>query len=187
MVGLGGPVSIVGTEDFSFEGHIFSTAHHPATCAPCLPGTSISLIAVSGGGDLNGVLSYNGATFTTGSITSGSILLTFAGSLVAPPLPQIPSTLTLTAPFTMNGSFSFPPVPGMSGSVPLAGSGVATVSLAWPTAPVITDGWAVRSVEYAFADGTAVTPEPATATLLATSLSGLVFCLRRVRAGAFGR
>jgi hypothetical protein len=183
MIGQGGPASIAGTDGFSFEGHISSSSKHPGTCAPCLPGASISLIGVSVGDDLSGLLTYNGTSFLTGSASSnfGSIGLTFAGSLSAPPLPLVPSTLTVMAPFTMTGAFLFPFVLGPFDSVPLAGSGIATVLLAWPAGPVMPEGWAVRSVQYSFAD-TAATPEPATATLLATSLSGLVFCLRRVRA-----
>jgi hypothetical protein len=175
MSGIGGNLSLVGDNDFTFVGgvSIVGGVFGPAiSCLPCLPGNAVSLGAHWLGNDLIGTATFQGVTYTeVGSVAPGHAFgsVTFTGNpAVAPPLQGL--TASIVAPFLFEGLFSFPPfnMPSVT-AASLMGSGTASVVLGRASLDVPI--WSYRSAVYEFE----AVPEPGTLILIGTALAGLAF------------
>lgn len=144
----------------------------PFICFPCEPGSLQSLVSEWTGLDLLGTATVDGESYVLGLGNAGGST-SFTGTWTAPDYDGSP-TASVTAPFQFTGTFSFPigdPRPMLS----LAGSGLATVDVAWDPS---FDAWETQRARFDFASDAAV-PEPATILLLSTGLLGGALRKRR--------
>jgi hypothetical protein len=147
----------------------------------CQPGDALSLAAGWNGSDFVGTATIDGRTFPLGmaTATEGDASAQFAGTWTAPAFTGTGAmTATIAAPFTFSGGLTYPDS-FMRPRESFAGSGIATIQLAWN--PVL-DSWGYTGSTYTFTSPPAATPEPATLFLVAPFALGLAWRLRsRVR------
>jgi hypothetical protein len=139
-----GTMVLGGDRGFTFRAGVRAGAgvFNPAHCNPCVPGATLSLFAFWNNGDLPGVATLEGGTYTRfGSFSDNSMSVTFSGSATLPPLA---ASATLTVPFSFSGSFWH--TAGSTALETLSGGGTVTVSLA--ADPFVPGRWSVRRVFY---------------------------------------
>jgi hypothetical protein len=159
------PISTAGTRGFSVNGLAAPSEGRidPFTeCAPCLPGSTVSVGGSLGEAAFLGTVTFEGSTFPLlFSINNEtSLLFEWSGTTIAPPPAAGP--VGVTAPFTLSGLFfrSF----GRD-VVELSGRGTASLFLTPANVgPDVPFAWEVDRVRYDFEDP-ALTPEPATLML----------------------
>ena len=170
-----GSVSIVGTQGFSVAGNVDPGEGRvdPFTqCSPCLPGAMISVGAFLSGVAFNADGMLNGNSFHLGDGIDDpeSLALEFFGTAIAPLLPSLPTSVTV--PFTAQGQLFLP-----MGGFTIEGGGLATLLFERDVDPSVSF---VDRVRYDFNDQHPI-PEPATMTLVAGGLLGIVRAARKQR------
>jgi hypothetical protein len=149
-----GLLTLAGNRGFTFETHLstVSGVFGPDDCnndpLRCQPGDTLSLLAHWEGNDAVGTATLDGLTYlNVGGLSSqSSMVFTFNGSLVLPP---IAPSATMTVPFTFADTFRHPDGTGVSVQDAIVGGGSATVWLE-PDAAV-PGAWRVLEVLYSFA------------------------------------
>jgi len=174
-----GSVDLVGTGGFSLNAIPTLQSAFPGSCFLCVPGQPYPLNANTGGLDLRGTASFNGASFSIGSTDFehlGDVELKFQGGPALTP-PLVGTTATVVAPFTLMGLLTLPTSLGAQQKFNILGSGLVTASLFQVTTPGVPPGWVTDTVRFDFAP--TPTPEPGTIVLVGTALGGVFF--RRYR------
>jgi len=167
-----GPLTLFGTNGFSFIGGVLLGAAGPQCCLS--PGAETRFFGRWSGNDLVGVVTLGGETFTNlgdlNSVNQASVDFESAPFT----LPPIAASATIIAPFTLTGTFVG--VPG-NGHIPPAqppvgtqfiGSGIGTLPLTgrpFPSGPL----WDPGIVTLALSTPTII-PEPSTMVFTGTAL-----------------
>jgi PEP-CTERM motif-containing protein len=176
--GEGGPLQLLGPDGFSFAGNALSGGAGPSCCLSS--GESTSFFGSWSSNDLPGTATYRGETFTHigGPISVNQMRVEFHSSSFTLPLLPGPSSITITAPFTLTGRFTGAPGTGDDVGIPtveaaLIGRGVGTL-------PFTVDpdgGWNPGIARLEFVP----VPEPGVLTLLGFGLAGGIWMGRRRR------
>ena len=162
--GSSADVRLQGEQGFTFEGFTGNGVFGPSQCISpeCGTGSVVDLLARWGGGDLEGIATLKGQTYTDLGSASGfeGMLAEWTGQLT------IPSGFaggTLAAPFLFSGVFSYGSgASGEASQVGLRGSGTTTLSFRpYPDQP---GAFLLESARYDFS--AAPTPEPSTMMLV---------------------
>lgn len=177
-------ISISGDHGFTFTSTLDRNSRVDVRACgqwlPCGPGAIMSLVATWSGLDLrNGTATLDGSTYPRVGASNSPNQMWFevAGTTAAPDFGRARS-VSLTAPFTLDGLFRFgESATGPTDFLQLAGSGTATVRLRRGTGD-LANTWVYQGVRYEFASTPLPTPEPASLVLLG---SGLAFVVGRAR------
>jgi probable HAF family extracellular repeat protein len=137
-------VSLRGTRGFTLEARAGTGREPGDACAyvPCVPASTVQLVAGWSGIDLPGTATFRGQTFTNvGGLTSRtSAGIVLSGTWVAPPQAV---TASIDLPVTLSGLFIWP-----DGREPLEGTGFAELTLQWLDAQPA--GWRVTGASFEF-------------------------------------
>jgi hypothetical protein len=176
MAGFSGTMLLLGERDFSLSARVgvLDAFFGPfSSCdIACFPGSTIDLGAQWAGLSFSGgTLMIDGQRHTQfGGLTSptGGVVQLF-GSVMAPPLDG--ETLTLVAPFLLEGRFFYPGATGIQMNEVLMGQGTVFLSLRRVLGgdTGLRPGWAYTSATYEFEP----IPEPTTMVLAGSGLLGL--------------
>ncbi len=170
--GAGGPLTLFGTNGFSFIGGGQFGNTGPNCCLS--PGTESSFHAFFTGNDLPGIATFGGETFTNmgGLGSANQLSVDFESAPFT--LPPIAASATIIAPFTLTGTFRGAPGDGHLAQptvvTQLIGSGIGTLPLTGETPPV-SGVWDPGRVTLALSTPpiTAL-PEPSTMVFTGTAL-----------------
>ena len=158
-----GPLTLFGTNGFSFIGGVLLGAAGPQCCLS--PGAETRFFGRWSGNDLVGVVTLGGETFTNlgdlNSVNDASVDFESAAFT----LPPISASATIIAPFTLTGTFvgapgngNFPAQPTVA--VQFIGNGIGTLSLT----PSFGQFWDPGIVTLT------IIPEPSTIVFTGTAL-----------------
>lgn len=186
--GFSGRSMTLQGEGFSFIGSIASNANVQPflLCfSTCEPGTTISLVTISSGGDVRGDVTYLGESFPCCNGIDrfrADGFVEFSGEAVLPPLGG--DTAEVTAPFLFQGGIRPPPSTSLPSGT-LMGGGLATLSLRATTPPFgpVGPGWTFQRLEYRFFEDPSVVPEPSSMLLVGSGIA-LLLQVRRRRAAS---
>jgi hypothetical protein len=146
-----GKLFLFGNRGFTFRANVavFAGFFRPGDCNAgpliCTPGTVVELDAGWSGGDLAGVATLDGITYSDvggGGAFSSSMSVLFSGSVVMPAFGN--ASTTVSVPFSFSGTFSH-----TGGTETLHGVGTATLFLS--PHPIAPGAWRVDRVVYRLA------------------------------------
>jgi hypothetical protein len=184
-VGLGGHIELFGTEGFSLVGGTFFGNTAPRCCLT--PGSTTAFRGFWTGGDVSATVTFRGDTFThvgsAGSVNHARIAV--ESSVFTLPSDG-PSSITVTAPFTLTGAFRGNPgagIPVPGGGPPIAdlafiGSGIGTL----PFTRATFSGqsfWSPGAATLQLSTPVEPIPEPGSLLLLGLGLAGAYAGRRR--------
>lgn len=167
---------LAGTDGFSLTARPGLGSAHPGCCLS--PGVTRTMGGVWSGNDLLGQATYNGETFTNvgNLIGPNSALVQFTSEPVTLPTFAGATTMTITAPATLNGLFTG--LSAASGNLvraTLVGSGLATGTFIW--LPGIQQ-WQPTVGSFQIAGSSDAVPEPTSILLVCLSLAGVYAATR---------